>query len=212
LHLLADTLRTMQNQTASNVVYVWNNNYSERAFVDEVCSRYSATVHHSKENIGASGKWHLAKEFDDFCILIDDDVNFSDTAIETFVQEYKPRRAFTFMGFQFPKDDYWDGRVVCRPGQEAHYACGGGLIIDASIFHDDLLWDFPEQFRFFDDFWLTYVGWRRGIRFFRSAVEYSMAREAADKNALWSKTRNMKSDIYRWMRDHGWRDERIPLL
>lgn len=102
------TLRCLETQQRVRVeLHVWNNNpdIAEELEVTAAASRIPVRFHHSPENIGGFGRFHLARMLapvHPFVVFIDDDQLFGAHTIATLRREARPRSALGVVGVPVP--------------------------------------------------------------------------------------------------------------
>jgi hypothetical protein len=160
------TLAMLEGQTNNDFnLYIWNNNIDDKEKLDKIVSTYKLSynieVHHSSENIGGIGRFYFSrdiarKEYDGPVIFIDDDVQFGEDMIETFISEYRPNTIFSFYAHKI-QETYWGKTRVDEPHKNVDYCGTGGMITPISVFNkDNFFTDLPERYRFVEDLWLSY--------------------------------------------------------
>lgn len=158
------TVDCLEQQTGVvPVLYVWNNNLDNQQHLDKVAasSRLEIVIHHHHENIGGFGRFYQAKKLADdneYVVFIDDDQVFGPDTLLTLYAEARPRTVYGWWAFQFTSKtpSYWFRRRI-KPGQRAHYIGTCGMIVDASIFKDERLYECPAEFWFIEDLWLCFI-------------------------------------------------------
>jgi len=160
------TLRCLEAQRGVRVeLHVWNNNPDIAGELEALaalaaCSVLSIRLHHSSENVGGFGRFHLARELaprHPYVVFIDDDQLFGAHTIATLRREARPRSATGWWAYRFLFPPHYWLRVPVRKGRRAQYLGTCGMICDTSVFADDRLFECPDRFRFVEDVWLSYV-------------------------------------------------------
>ena len=164
-HNIPRALAMLEGQTTHNFdLYIWNNNHDDRQKLDEIVSTYKLSynieVHHSNENVGGIGRFlfakDIAKNYDGPVIFIDDDVQFGEDMVETFLSEYKHDTIFSFYAHKI-SDTYWGKTRVDEPHKNVDYCGTGGMITPIRVFtKNNFFTDLPVRYRFVEDLWLSY--------------------------------------------------------
>lgn len=137
------TLRCLEAQHGVRVeLHVWNNNPDIAAELERTAAGSAVPVrfHHSPENIGGFGRFHLARELaptHPFVVFIDDDQLFGAHTIATLRREARPRNATGWWAYRFPLPPHYWLRLPVRKGHRAQYIGTCGMVIDASVFQDE---------------------------------------------------------------------------
>lgn len=201
---LPRTIKLLQSQTISNKIhfYIWNNNSSISSEIDSIVSNYSdwVAVSHSDTNVGGIGRFMYAKQLTneyDKCIFIDDDQIFNSNFVETLVSNYDKHTIKGWYGFNFINDLYWSKQPQTIHNGECHYVGTGGMIVDISIFDNDIVFGCPNQFQFVEDLWLSYVA--HGIlhwKLYKLDVYMDMVN---DNKNQYTKLKNTKNDMMKYL-------------
>jgi len=160
------TLAMLEGQTNHEFkLYIWNNNAEDKEKLDEIVKMYKLSykidVQHSNKNVGGIGRFYFAKEvantgYDGPCIFIDDDVQFGEDMVETFISEFRPDTIHSFYAHKI-KDSYWDKEGIDTPGEDVDYCGTGGMILPIRVFtENELFEELPERYKFIEDLWLSY--------------------------------------------------------
>ncbi len=179
-----------------------------KSVIEEVLgAHYSTpvTIHHSEINIGGFGRFELASQLagaTDRVVFIDDDVNFSNDALQRLCEEYQPRTIRSFYAFQLNNPADYFARTVLDPGHKADYCGTGGMICDSSIFKEKGLFACPKEYWFIEDLWLSYyakhiMGWE----LYKSGADISIM---PDQKNQWYGLRDKKSAFLKYLTQQGW--------
>ncbi|WP_188756233.1 glycosyltransferase family 2 protein [Microbacterium album] len=202
------TLRSLEAQEGVTVaLHVWNNNPDiteelERAAAD---STVPVTFRHSATNVGGFGRFYLARELageHPYVVFIDDDQLFGATTMATLLSEARPRSASGWWAYRFIAPPHYWLRLPVRKGRRAHYLGTCGMIVDASIFADERVFECPDRFWFVEDVWLSYVaGHLRRWTLRRSRATFLFIPDT--KNQFTGLIRE-KYEFMRYLTSRGW--------
>lgn len=212
-HYFGRTLRSLEAQQGVRVaLHVWNNNPAIAEGLERTAAHtgFPARFHHSAENVGGFGRFHLARELaptHPHVVFIDDDQLFGPRAIATLAGEAQPRSASGWWAYRFPLPPHYWLRVPVRRGGRAEYLGTCGMIIDSSAFLEERLFECPERFRFVEDLWLSYVadhllGWT--LRRSRARFRFIPDTRNQFTGLIGEKTEFLRHlTAQGWLRDHG---------
>lgn len=174
----AKVLESLREQTEVDVdLHVWNNNAAlAREF--ETAARLAhvdVDFHHSPENIGGFGRFYFARELRkktgaEYCIFLDDDLEFDGQALASLASEAAPYRICSQYGWVFNSPFYYD-RHQPSAGEGIDYAGTGGMVADTRVFDMDALYGCPEKYWYIEDLWLSF--------FARTYAGYELVQSAA---------------------------------
>lgn len=200
---LASTLQQLAaQQNCVPHLYIWNNNpYIVDAINKEVAqSSIKVSVHHNAENIGGFGRFYQARDIaadNTYVVFIDDDVNLGANALRTLYDEGAEHAITSFFAFALRNpDDYFD-RDTLEPGQKADYCGTGGMVVDASIFTDEALFNCPKKYWFLEDLWLCAVAQKQGWECKKSAADITL--EPGDFKDQWLTMKPLKTEFLQYL-------------
>jgi len=101
----------------------------------------------------------LAQQGYEVVIYIDDDVAITKNHINVCLSQYEPKTYKSAYAWSFYNSgqSYYKGRRKRKDNNEIINYCGSGAaIIDASIFLEDGLFDYPEGTLKIEDLWLSF--------------------------------------------------------
>lgn len=183
-------------------LYVWNNNPEFVEEIDKAVAQatINVSVHHNAENIGGFGRFYQARTIaanNKFVIFIDDDVNLGPNALRTSLDEGAEHTIVSFFAFALRNPaDYFD-RDVVEAGQSADYCGTGGMVVDASIFTNDMVFNCPEKFWFLEDLWLCAVAQKQGWVCKKSAADITF--EPGDFKDQWLTMKPLKTEFLQYL-------------
>lgn len=183
---LARTIADLERQRGVDPsLHLWVNAPDAAAEVARAArgSRLEIEVTVSPENVGGFGRFELARGLvsHPYVVFVDDDQVLGETALETFAREAAPRSVRGWWSWVFDDGaDYWR-RSRVEPGAAADYCGTGGMVVDTSIFRDELLFACPPRFRFVEDLWLSYVASARGWPLLGSAAPLAIEEDGKDQ-------------------------------
>ena len=201
---LAVTLDMLNAQTWRHFeLFIWNNSGKILSIKDGL--NFRVTVIDSAVNVGGFGRFYAARTiYEDFdkMVFIDDDQIFDGQMLQTLVGESRPQSVCAWWSWNF-REKYF-ARSRCGPGESAMYCGTGGMIIDASVFADDRLFDCPSKFWFIEDLWLSYfVSHNYRWPLYASGVDIQIIDDGKDQ---FRKLKALKNDFLAYLRDTGrWR-------
>jgi hypothetical protein len=143
-------------------VFIWNNDINKSKFYDDILksvTNLNVEIKHSNENVGGFGRFYYSKEIcNDYesVIFIDDDQDFGENMMLRFVEVFKPNTIHGWWAFNIIGDDYFNRRRS-KHLQSAKYVGTGGMICDSNIFKAPQLFEYPYEFTFVEDLWMSYV-------------------------------------------------------
>jgi hypothetical protein len=91
-------------------------------------------------------------------IFIDDDQNFNENMIEVFLKNYDSNSIKSRWAWRFNSNTYTDRHKISVGGKMVNYCGTGGMVLPSWVFKKSELYDVPEEFKFIEDLWLSYVG------------------------------------------------------
>jgi hypothetical protein len=170
-------------------LYLWNNNRGAAPTVDATIDRMpliGVEVSHSGTNVGGFGRFFYARELAGtypYVVFIDDDEDFDERLLATFLSEAKPRTASGYWSFNFSSTrDYWASRIQPSAGERVTYCGTGGMIIDTSVFLCDGLFRCPSRYWFIEDLWLSYfAGHVCGWTLYKSKASITIEHDPYDQ-------------------------------
>jgi hypothetical protein len=160
LERLQHTLEMLAEQDVPVQALIWNNS-PNREFVDKAIAnaRIPVQVYHSPRNIGALGRFYLAREAaeSDYrrVIMIDDDEDFGSGFVRELLAGCSPRSLSSWFAHIISEQDFWR-RTVPAPGEHVNYVGTGGMAADPAVFADPGLFSCPRRFWFIEDLWLSW--------------------------------------------------------
>lgn len=201
---LKTTFNILREQTFKDFTfYIWNNNPSLKNYIDKVSKKYSkidSHVHHCEENVGGVGRFMYAQKVadkHDVLIFIDDDQNFPANFLENMLAQYEEKTLTSWFAFTI-ESDYYNRRKV-RDLQEADYCGTGGLMADPRVFKHIGLFDFPDEFQFVEDLWLSYFAkYVHGYKLRGANVDVKM-RVVVDGKDQSNKLKETKIKFWRYL-------------
>jgi hypothetical protein len=151
----------------------------------------------------------LAKQGYDIILYIDDDVVIDCNHVKKCVDSFEPRTYKSEYTWSFYKSGrtYYRGRQRRKDNDKTINYCGTGVaMIDASIFLEDGLFDYPEGALKIEDLWLSYyaqhvLGWE--LKY----VDLNAAISGRDNVALFKKVQKeeINKDVFlKKLVDLGW--------
>jgi len=165
LNRLTITLDLLLKQNNKDFTfYIWNNNKEIQNQVNIICESYRSfldiKINHSESNIGGIGRFEYAKivsDIHDIVIFIDDDQEFNENMVSIFKNEYSEKKLKSRWAWRFNGDNYTNRTKISDGGCPVHYCGTGGLVVSSKIFKLDIVFQIPEEFKFIEDLWLSYV-------------------------------------------------------
>lgn len=207
VHRLGRTIADLERQQGVEAsLHLWVNAPEATAEVARIVrgSRLDIDVTVSPENVGGFGRFELARRLaaHPYVVFVDDDQVLGETMLETFAREAAPRTVCAWWSYAFDDGaDYWR-RSRVEPGAPADYCGTGGMVVDTSIFGDDLLFACPPRFRFVEDLWLSYVASARGWTLLASAAPLAIEEDGRDQYLALA---DRKSELLRHLvHERGW--------
>tara|TARA_R100000322_G_scaffold122976_1_gene80097 strand:- start:4127 stop:5431 length:1305 start_codon:yes stop_codon:yes gene_type:complete len=205
------TLAMLEGQTRHDFnLYIWNNNSDDAQKLDQIVSMYKLSynieVHHSRENVGGIGRFYFAKDiskdYDGPVIFIDDDVQFGEDMVETFISEYRPDTITSFYAHRI-KSSYWDKEYITAPGENVDYCGTGGMLSPISVFKKNELFEMlPERYKFIEDLWLSYFfRYEFGGNLVRSNNDFILEADQFDQGKQGSPLRPLKDELLEFCKD-----------
>ena len=166
---LHKTIKDFQKQSHQYFdVYFWNNDYSQKNDVDNIIKKlnFKSNIYHSLINEGGFGRFLYAKDIYGkykTIVFIDDDQNFDENFILNFKNQFKLKSAHSWYCWKLD-GSYWN-RTRVGNEEEGDYCGTGGMMIDSTIFKNELVYQIPEKYKFVEDLWLSYIvknifGWK----------------------------------------------------
>lgn len=210
IHRLRRTLDMLAEQDVPAALYVWNNNRRQDVELDSVLARspIPAQSIHSSRNVGGFGRFYLARDLaqtHDAVLFVDDDQDFPPSMVTDQLASFGPKSLAGWWAFTYRPGarSYADRERVATPFAPADYVGTGGMIADATIFTDEVLFGCPRRYWFVEDLWLSYVarhahGWqlRRSLGEFR----FEPDDQDIDLTLVMTKVR-----MFRHLKRRGWR-------
>lgn len=196
-----------QDEPAS--LYVWNNNRKEAERLDAMLSRSPVPAQsvHASRNIGAFGRFYLARDLAPAhraLVFVDDDQDFGSRMVSDQLASFEPDSLAGWWAFTYRPGarSYAERDRVETPRGRADYVGTGGLVADAAIFADPGLFHCPRRFWFVEDLWLSYfAGQVRGWSLRRSLADFSFAADDLDIDTTMVMT---KIRMFRYLKRRGW--------
>jgi glycosyltransferase involved in cell wall biosynthesis len=202
---LISQLDNQKNGESKIDIYVWNNNFGARRRFEREIAKYkpsrninSIQIYHSKVNVGGFGRFYTARKLmptQDFVTFLDDDQNVSQDFINDTVSILKRKQLASYWAFAIKSDYYWDRRRI-HYGERGDYCGTGGMVVDASIFSNDKLFDCPEKYWFIEDLWLSYyakkLGWK--LTGLDTDIDFVMAEQDQGRGIF-----DLKAEFYRFL-------------
>ena len=162
---------------------LWNNNYSERQFVDEIVSKYRSMINveviHSERNHHCVARQSLAAIAQgDLVLLMDDDIRPSPEYISHFVSTYKRLAtseetpvAICACGHRFSQEtegasarQVWEKRQgllffdQTHEETTVHFMHANNCMMRRELLLQVAAYPFPRaEYRLVDDYWMSYV-------------------------------------------------------
>jgi hypothetical protein len=208
---LPETLHMLAEQTAQASVHIWNNNTKETEHLDSLLrdSSIPAESIHSARNIGAFGRFYLARdlaETHDAVLFIDDDQEFGPSMVADQLASFAPRTLAGWWAFTYRPGarSYAERDRVLATLARADYVGVGGMVADTAIFGDPELFGCPRRYWFVDDMWLSYFASIRGWSIRRSSAEFSFFSDGQDLDPMLVMT---KVRMFRYLKRRGWQLE-----
>lgn len=207
---LPQTIKELSCQKSTQPhLYIWNNNQEQKESVQVAADKadFPVTIYNSPDNVGGFGRFIYASKLTDkypYVVFIDDDVSLADDSLAVLISEARPLTISSFYAFRFNNPaDYWD-RTAGQPGQTVNYCGTGGMIADSSIFGQSALFECPEEFKFIEDLWLSYVAQHLlGWKLLKSAAPIKLTQ--SDGQDQWLKMKDKKSEFLRYLVGQGWK-------
>jgi glycosyl transferase family 2 len=208
-HLLSRTIQCLAAQSQGRVrLCLWNNNPELRDFVDTTVSdtsRLDIDVVHSRRNAGGFGRFYFARRIVDehpFVVFLDDDQAPGPDLVETLVQEFRPRTAWSAWGYRFDGRERYTERRRAEPGERIKYCGTRGMICDLDAFRHATVFACPKRYWFVEDLWLSYVldgvlGWP----LYKSAADIPTDADEFDQYRFLGST---KDRMFRHLVRRGW--------
>lgn len=162
-HTLENILKTIEKQTISVDIYLWNNNYDTKDELDEILEKFKYShlniyLHNSKHNIKCQGRLITANIlryiYKNIIFLDDDEVMDNEYVIETFKNEVEkyPNTIFSIWALDFLSPNKFYNRKRKGNNELANYAGGGGAIYPSNLFSNKFLEWLPKMFFNVEDF------------------------------------------------------------
>jgi glycosyltransferase involved in cell wall biosynthesis len=155
-------LNCLSNQTYKNFKFVIWDNSTEKKEVEKIISKYKLDIEiiKSEKNIGGIGRFHAAKKYKNqfkTVIFFDDDQFPQENFVEIMVKNFEPytvksRHCYKILS----KVDYWKRRKITSNNTNINYCGTCGMVLDSDIFKHDDLFNFPEEYYFIEDLWLSF--------------------------------------------------------
>lgn len=201
VYRLDKTINDLKNQTNNNFdIFIWNNNINEATTIDNIIknSDRKVNVHHSEINIGGIGRFYYAKEISknyDVIIFLDDDQNIESDVVGDMLSHYKNKTIVSWWGWKIKKN-YWDRDRVFN-FSEVDYCGTGGMILDPYIFKDLNLNSIPNEFKFIEDLWLSFIAkYEYGYKLIGGNFNISIT---VDGNDQYSELKPLKNVFYNYL-------------
>lgn len=199
---LEKTLKNLLSQSYKSFdVFIWNNNHVEKNRINSIISKYKnikINVHHSSTNIGGIGRFYYSKKIStDYSkiIFIDDDQLLGNHVIENMIKKYKDLSITSWWGFQL-NNSYWDRKRI-TDYQQVDYCGTGGMIIDSSIFKDINLDEIPDEYKFIEDLWLSFVAkYKYNYELFGGDFDIKIEVDGKDQ---YTKLKKKKGEFYNYL-------------
>jgi hypothetical protein len=211
---LPETLHMLAQQSVHASLHVWNNNPREAEHLDSLLqdSPIPAESVHSARNIGAFGRFYLARELAEThkaVLFIDDDQEFGPSMVADQLASFAPRTLASWWAFTYRPGarSYAERDRVSAALARADYVGVGGMVADSAIFRDSALFGCPRRYWFVDDMWLSYFAAMRGWSLRRSTAEFSFVADGQDLDPTLVMT---KIRMFRYLKRRGWQIESAP--
>ena len=186
LKRLHHILEMLADQDVPVQALIWNNS-PNREFVDKAIAnaRIPVQVYHSPRNIGAFGRFYLAREAaESGCrrvIMIDDDQDFGPGMVRELLAGCPNRSLSSWFAHTISAQDFWR-RTVPAPGEQVNYVGTGGMAADPAVFADLGLFSCPRRFWFIEDMWLSWYAVNfSGYTLLRSAAKMEFAEDSLNQ-------------------------------
>lgn len=162
LNRLHKTISLLEKQTYKNFnLIIWNNSdQPDNELIKDVKYDFPIkVVGDQNNNIGGIGRFKAASTLDDNTkvIFIDDDQNFDENMIITFLSRYEPNTVKSWWAWKFKNNvSYYQREKITVNNENCHYCGTGGMIINSSVFKNEKLFDIPVKYQFIEDLWLSF--------------------------------------------------------
>lgn len=167
---LKNTLSMLSSQSYKDFdVFVSNANFdpNKMATIEKYVSHFKNELNISLSNDGNDlytfRRLTLARDLAnrgyEIIIYIDDDVIIKTNYIKVCIEQYEPNTYKSSYAWSFYNSgqSYYKGRIRRKNNNEIINYCGSGAaMIDASIFLEDGLFDYPEGSLKIEDLWLSF--------------------------------------------------------
>mgnify|MGYP003645073622 FL=1 len=193
-HIL-NMLEAQSSQTFD--FFIWNNSPETDLLKGNLRdTSFDLTVRNSKTNVGGIGRFHFSRELwrsYPKIIFLDDDQDIAPNFVSQMQGHYQDNSIVSNWGWLLHGSYLKRTRVVDMT--TADYCGTGGMILDASVFANDCIFDIPEGFQFIEDLWLSYVAkYELGFSLYGCAVSLTPVHDGhnqyprlmAKKEALYS--------------------------
>lgn len=200
------TLNLLNTQTYKNFdLYIWNNSLNKDIKISYQNYNYKINVYNSFTNIGGFGRFYYAnmiyKDYDKI-IFIDDDQEFDSTLIETFINESELNSICSWWSWKILGQ--YTNRTRCKSGELAHYTGTGGMILDAKIFADNMIFECPKEYWFIEDLWLSYFA-NSIYKWKLYGSKYDKMKIIEDGNDQYVNLMTKKNDFLNYLKSRGWK-------
>lgn len=155
-------LTCLSNQTYKNFKLVIWDNSEQKKEVENIISKYKLDIDiiKSEKNIGGIGRFYAAKKYQNeykTVIFFDDDQFPQENFVEIMVKNYEPHTIKSRHCYKIvSKTDYWNRRKIMPNNTNINYCGTCGMVLDSEIFKFDDLFNFPEEYLFIEDLWISF--------------------------------------------------------
>jgi hypothetical protein len=210
IHRLPTTLEMLAVQNPPVTLYVWNNNRLQASRLDSLLARspIPAQSFHSRRNVGAFGRFYIARDLAErsrLILFIDDDQDFGRSMAADQLESFAPASLAGWWAFNYRPGarTYAERDRVETPFAAADYLGVGGMVADSTVFGESSLFRCPRRYWFVDDIWLSYyashvLGWQ--LR--RSSAEFAFDADNLNMDLTLAAT---KARMFRYLKRRGWK-------
>lgn len=196
--VLHRTLKLLDIQSNKDFdLFIWNNNINKSQEIQDTVKMYNINISiiNSKVNVGGIGRFYYArllyKNYEKI-IFIDDDQIFDNNFIKDFNNIYKKKTITSWFAWKL-NGSYFNRRRVTSVG-DCDYCGTGGMMIDATIFQDEKLFNIPEKYKFVEDLWLSYYAkYVHNYNLFGCAIYMKIIE---DNNDQYHNLKKIKEELY----------------
>jgi glycosyltransferase involved in cell wall biosynthesis len=213
-NLLATLLNLRAQRLDAHLEVHLHNNDADNALFLELVRRFAArwlglrvVLHGDGTNLGPAARFRVARALRDarYVVTLDDDELFeSSRELNILWSERRDASIVAMWAYKLTPGGTYLQRHAPAPGETAHYCGGGGQIADVRIFHDPRIVDVPEDFRYVDDLWLSYVAADRGWALKKSAARFRFFQEGRHGLYRTRAPASVKDVLVRKLRAQGW--------